>query len=156
MPKLKIVTSKSCLEYESEGHVESPRRVAKSQELLQNLGYSFAAATSCTDQDVLRVHSHRHLETVRSGKFFDADTPNLSGMFEHAKRSAGAAIQAAELAFEGETAFSLMRPPGHHATRDRLMGFCYFNSIAIAIASVLEAGTKPKAHDYEQGLAPKR
>jgi len=156
MPVVKIVTSNTCLEYESDGHPESPLRVSRTQELLEHLGYRFVEAHSCTEQDILRVHTHRHLETVRSGKFYEADTPSLPGMFEHAKRAAGAAIQAAEFALHGQPAFSLMRPPGHHATRNRLMGFCYFNSIAIAVASVLEAGTKPKAHDYDHGLAPKR
>ena len=42
-----------------------------------------------------------------------------------------------ELALKGETAFSLMRPPGHHAGRDFLGGFCYFNNLAIAVAKVL-------------------
>lgn len=153
---MKIITSKSCLEYQSEGHPEAPFRVAETQKLLERRGHSFVQAISCTEQDILRVHTHAHLEAVRTMKFFDADTPNLPGMFDHAKLAAGAAIQAAEFALDGETAFSLMRPPGHHACRDRLMGFCYFNNIAIAVASVLEAGTKPKAHDYDHGLAVKK
>jgi acetoin utilization deacetylase AcuC-like enzyme len=156
MPDVKIITAKSCLAYEADGHPESPLRVSRTQDLLQHLGHRFVEAHSCTEHDILRVHSHRHLETVRAGKFHDADTPNLPGMFDHAKRAAGAAIQAAEFALHGESAFSLMRPPGHHATRNHVMGFCYFNNIAIAVASVLEAGTKPKSHDYDHGLAPKR
>lgn len=153
---MKIITARSCLLYESEGHPESPRRIEKSQELLRARDYRFVEAHSCTDQDIIRVHSHTHFEGIRTGKFFDADTPSLPGMFDHAKLAAGAAIQAAEFCLHGEGAFSLMRPPGHHATRTRAMGFCYFNSIAIAVASLLEAGTKPKAHDYDHGLTPKR
>jgi acetoin utilization deacetylase AcuC-like enzyme len=59
-----------------------------------------------------------------------------------ALRSAGAAIEAAHAALRGERAFSLMRPPGHHATRDRAMGFCYFNNIAIAALDVLANSAK--------------
>ena len=156
MTEMKIITAKSCLEYGSPGHPEAPARIAQTQQLLERQGFEFSPAASCTEHDILRVHTHEHLEAVRTRKFHDPDTPNLPGMFDHAKRAAGAAIQAAELALHGEPAFSLMRPPGHHACRDRLMGFCYFNNIAIAVASVLEAGTKPKAHDYEHGLPVKR
>jgi acetoin utilization deacetylase AcuC-like enzyme len=51
--------------------------------------------------------------------------------------AAGAALGAQEIALSGENVFSLMRPPGHHAGRDSLGGFCYFNNIAIAIAKAL-------------------
>jgi acetoin utilization deacetylase AcuC-like enzyme len=156
MNKPKVITAKSCLAYDAHGHPENSARVERTQDLLQRSGYHFIEATSCTEHDILRVHSHRHLETVRSGKFFDGDTPNLPAIFEHAKLAAGAAVQAAEFALHGHPAFSLMRPPGHHATRHQLMGFCYFNNIAIAVASVLESGTKPKSHDYDHGMAPKR
>ncbi len=152
----RVITARSCLDYEAEGHPESPARVARTYDLLMRSGCHFIRAVSCTEQDILRVHTHRHLEAVRGGRFFEADTPNLPHIFDHARMAAGAAIQAADHALHGMPAFSLMRPPGHHATRHHLMGFCYFNSLAIAVASVLESGTKPKAHDYEHGLAPKR
>jgi len=62
----------------------------------------------------------------------DADTPAIPDMYKYAVLSAGAAIQAAEFAVNGQPAFSHMRPPGHHAGKDTLGGFCYFNNIAIA------------------------
>ena len=58
-------------------------------------------------------------------------------MNELARLAAGAAVQAAKAAVAGRPAFSLMRPPGHHACRDRVMGFCYFNNIAVAVAELL-------------------
>jgi acetoin utilization deacetylase AcuC-like enzyme len=58
--------------------------------------------------------------------------------------AAGSAIQAAETATETESTFSLMRPPGHHATKNRVMGFCYFNNIAIASAKVLNRSMENK------------
>ena len=91
----------------------------------------------CTDADILRVHTRELLHEVRRGKFADADTPSFPDIIEFAKLSSGAAMGAAEYALTGQPAFSLMRPPGHHAERNRVMGFCYLNNIAIAVARVL-------------------
>ncbi|MBI3880824.1 MAG: histone deacetylase [Verrucomicrobia bacterium] len=73
---------------------------------------------------------------------FDGDTPAHPDIFDHASRSVGAALAALAAARQGETVFSLMRPPGHHATSDRVMGFCYFNNIAIAALEALATGAK--------------
>jgi acetoin utilization deacetylase AcuC-like enzyme len=54
----------------------------------------------------------------------------------------GAALEAMRSARKGETAFSLMRPPGHHAMRNRIMGFCFLNNIAIASLEALATGVK--------------
>ena len=59
-----------------------------------------------------------------------------------ASRSVGAGLAALKVARAGGLPFSLMRPPGHHATRDQAMGFCYFNSIAIAALEALGTGAK--------------
>ena len=71
---------------------------------------------------------------------FDADTPAYPQIAAHARRSVGGALQALQSARAGEMAFSLMRPPGHHATRNGAMGFCYLNSIAIAALEARAAG----------------
>jgi acetoin utilization deacetylase AcuC-like enzyme len=98
---------------------------------------------------VLRAHSRDHLEKIKNAtRDFDADTPFYPRIYEHALCSAGAAIDAARAALRGERAFSLMRPPGHHATQDRAMGFCYFNNIAIAALDALAAG--PQRDDAKQ------
>ena len=81
MSGVKVISSKSCLGYQTEGHPESPLRVARTRELLEHLGYRFIEAVSCTDHDVLRVHSHAHLEAVRSGSFSDGDTPSLPDIY---------------------------------------------------------------------------
>src|SRR5205823_10438729 len=54
----------------------------------------------------------------------------------------GAALEALKAARAGESVFSLMRPPGHHATRERAMGFCYLSNIAIAVLEALATGAK--------------
>ncbi|MBI2970990.1 MAG: histone deacetylase [Candidatus Aenigmarchaeota archaeon] len=133
---MKVVYSPKCLSYHQEGHPETPDRVKQAAHHLKN-DFDVRAAEPCKDADILRAHEQQLFDSVRAGTFFDRDTPNLPHMFAHAKLAAGAAIQAAELCLKGEKAFSLMRPPGHHAGRAFLGGFCYFNSIAIAVKKIL-------------------
>jgi acetoin utilization deacetylase AcuC-like enzyme len=99
----------------------------------------------CSDEDILRVHNLELLAAVRTGSFTDADTPNFPEIFEIAKLAAGAAVLASVEALAGRPAFSLMRPPGHHAERNRVMGFCYLNNIAIAVARLLGEGKVKRA-----------
>ena len=73
---------------------------------------------------------------------FDADTPFHEGISNYARTSVTAALDALKLARSGEIVFSLMRPPGHHATRKKSMGFCYLNNIAIAALEAVATGTK--------------
>ena len=132
-----ILYSPRCLDYAAAGHPENPERVRAAVAQLHKESHTWVVPTPCADEDILRVHTRELLEAVRSGAFDDADTPFFPDIFEIAKLSAGAAMLAAEHALDGRPAFSLMRPPGHHATRDRIMGFCYLNNIAIAVARVL-------------------
>jgi len=81
---------------------------------------------------------------------FDADTPFHPGIADFARASVGAALGALKCARAGEMVFSLMRPPGHHATRNQAMGFCYLNNIAIAVLEALSTGTKRVAvYDFD-------
>lgn len=131
---MKTFYTPQCLEYGVSGHPESPDRIRCTVSFLAQKRFKFSIPEPCTEADLLRVHTPDHIEAVRTSDFLDADTPALPGIYDHALRSAGGAMEAAGSALGGETGFSLMRPPGHHATSSRAMGFCYFNNIAVAIA----------------------
>jgi len=135
----------SCLEYSAPAHPERPARIERSVPLLKERhpDWEWRIPKAASEASLLRAHSRDHLERIRSAtRDFDADTPFYPKIREHALRSAGGAVEAAQTALRGERAFSLMRPPGHHATRDRAMGFCYFNNIAIAALDTLENSAK--------------
>jgi acetoin utilization deacetylase AcuC-like enzyme len=96
------------------------------------------------EEDLLRVHTADHVERVRgaveeSARLgrpvrLDSDTPVSGASWDAALAAAGCAIAATELVLSGKsrTAFAAARPPGHHATPDRAMGFCLFNNVAVA------------------------
>jgi len=138
---MQIIYSPRCLEYAAAGHPESPDRVRRAAARLQQGRAVWLSPEPCADADILRVHSPALLDAVKTGTYQDADTPWFSNSYDLARLSAGAALLAARQALAGAPSFSLMRPPGHHATRDRVMGFCYFNNLAIAVAHALAAGT---------------
>ena len=80
------------------------------------------------EDDILLVHTPRHWRSI-------AQDPLLH---HTALLSAGATIEASVTALEGEHAFALCRPPGHHASSDSCWGFCYFNNVAVAVSRMLE------------------
>src|SRR6266581_5698691 len=132
-----------CLEYSTPGHPERPERIARTAPLLRDRhpDWEWRESISPNEIQLLRAHSPEHLARIKYASHdFDADTPAYLNIYEHALRSAGAAIDAGQTAVRGERAFSLMRPPGHHATRDRAMGFCYFSNVGIAALDALENG----------------
>jgi acetoin utilization deacetylase AcuC-like enzyme len=131
----------TCLEYSSPGHPERPERIARSAPLLEERhpDWKWRKPAAATDAQLLRAHSREHVKDVANAlEHFDLDTPFYPNIEMHARRSAGGAIEAAHSALQGEVAFSLMRPPGHHATPDRAMGFCYFSNVAVAALDALE------------------
>jgi acetoin utilization deacetylase AcuC-like enzyme len=110
-----------------------------------------------TDEEILRIHDRDYLtmiaETAGRAAALDPDTYTSPQSYEVACLAAGAAVTAVEHVLEvggrtsevgrrrsGARALALVRPPGHHAERNRAMGFCLFNNIAIAAAFAREHG----------------
>ena len=83
-----------------------------------------------SERDLERVHGRQHIQSIME---------DLQ-LFEVGRLAAGGAILAGEMALEGEPAFGLIRPPGHHASPHSCWGFCYFNNVAISIKKLLSAG----------------
>ena len=141
-----IITDERCTQYSAAGHPERPARVSGTLQKLRSqkdLALQWAAPIEVSEEMLARAHTREHITHVKAAKeSFDGDTPAHTGIYEHARRSAGSAVHAMQLALKGEQAFSLIRPPGHHATQNHAMGFCYFNSIAIAALEALSRGTK--------------
>ena len=131
-------------------HPECPERIqAIEDQLIQSRLDSHLKRIDpplATEADITRVHSEDHLAFIKSKAptsgyaMIDGDTIMNTATWNVSLRAAGAAIAAVDAVMKGEVnnAFCAIRPPGHHAEPHRSMGFCVFNTIAIATRYALE------------------
>lgn len=147
-----LLHSPTCHAYRTLGHPEKPARVERTVDLLRSqklLPISWIEPDLATDAQIRRAHTAECLARLAVPSDFDGDTAWHPGIEQHARASAGAALKAMDLAAAGSPAFSLMRPPGHHATRTQSMGFCYLGSISIAALEAQSRGRRVALFDFD-------
>ena len=133
------------------GHPESPSRARRMQQVASEfaaLGGEVRESRAATDAELARVHDEAYIAALMrlSGRSseLDGDTFTSPDSVEVARLAAGAAVTAVDAVLLEEDAASralvMVRPPGHHAERDRAMGFCLLNNVAVAAAHARAAG----------------
>lgn len=140
-----------CSEYGSHMRPEQPSRVLRSAEQLRTAHpeWEWRQAAAADDAVLLAAHTPALLKRISQAPDIDEDTPYFEGIASHARRAVGAALAASEAALAGQPAFALMRPPGHHCTRGRAMGFCYLNQIAVAALHAASTGRRVAVWDFD-------
>jgi acetoin utilization deacetylase AcuC-like enzyme len=156
-----LITHERYLDHDAgRSHPERPARLTAVLEGIRSAGLDGAleprAPEPATRADVERVHHPGVIEALErlsaaGGGRIDADTAANAASFDVALLAAGAGLTAIDAIRAGEAdgAFCAVRPPGHHATPDRAMGFCLVNNVAVTAAALADQGERVLIVDYD-------
>lgn len=154
---LVAITHPSCLRHvPPPGHPERPARLSACNKALARLGVA-TVIPSVDEGEVLEAITRLHdpqlpqrlaAAAAAAPTFLDTgDNPVSEGTFEAAIAATGCVLAGLEALARGDArwVFAAVRPPGHHATRDQAMGFCFFNNVAVAAQEACDRGLGPVA-----------
>jgi len=113
----------------------APGRIESIYKELQG-HFEFVKPEPASEEDLRLVHGESHVSSIKR---------HSDLLYEVAILAVGGALKASELAMQGEPAFGLIRPPGHHASRNSCWGFCFFNNVAISIEKLRQEKKIAKA-----------
>ena len=141
-------------------HPERPERLGAVVDGVARAGLADAVVPleprAATVDELARVHPRHYLQRIETicltgGGRLDPDTYASPGSYAAAALAAGAGLAAVDALREGrgDAAFCAVRPPGHHATPDESMGFCFVNNVAVVAASLAEQGERVLIFDYD-------
>lgn len=108
--------------------------------LRKDSSYEFITPMPAKIEDIERAHKKSHIKSIKNWNFGHDER-----LYKIALLGAGGSILCANIAKEGEPAFGLIRPPGHHASSDSCWGFCYFNNIAVSLLHLKAASECKRA-----------
>ena len=159
---MELFTHPECLQHDTlPGHPERPERLAAVVDRLRLEGLldevTVVTPAAAGTEALSRVHDRRYVEAISAASpaeghvRVDADTVMSPGSEKAARLAAGAVLQAVEHALDGTSgrSFCAVRPPGHHAESATVMGFCFFNSVAVGADRALDELDRVAVLDFD-------